>query len=336
MSKLRIGVIGCGAIAQNVHLKGYHSTPEAEIVALCDIDATRLNEVADKYGVKQRFTDYQELIAKADVDAISVCTPNKFHAEMSIAALNAGKHVLCEKPMATSVEDAKAMVAAAQKSGKTLMVAYSHRFQIANQKAAEMVHAGAIGKPITIRVRFAHNGPYLSWGAKTDWFYRPELAHGGALLDMGIHALDICRFYFGEIKALYATMGTLNKDIQNEDTAILALEFANGALGSIETGWSCVGGPNGIDVFGSKGSIIVDYKTPAKVFLTEPVEGIAAGWTDMKEWAGGGWSIQMPHFVHAVLEGKQPLATGADGLCGVIAATAAYESARTGNKVALS
>ena len=141
MAKIKVGVIGCGAIAQRRHITEYADNSQVEIVAVCDINEERVNEVAEQYNAKA-YTNYEELLNDADIDAISVCLPNYLHAEVSIAALNKGKHVLCEKPMATSKEEAEAMIQAAEASGKKLMIGHNQRFVPSHEKAREIIASG--------------------------------------------------------------------------------------------------------------------------------------------------------------------------------------------------
>ncbi len=236
--KIGIGVIGCGAIAVEAHLPNYAADGRARLVAVADVDRARAEEAAARFGVPHIYEDYRELLARGDIEAVSICTPNDVHAEQAIAAAQAGKHILCEKPMAISLEQAEAMIAAASAAGVQLMVGFTHRFYSFNERAAALIAEGAIGKPYTVRVRFAHRGPYESWSARSDWFFDRRRAGGGAVLDMGIHALDLTRFLLGEeIESIWASIATLAHPIEAEDAAVLCLQLTGGALGYIETGW---------------------------------------------------------------------------------------------------
>lgn len=170
MSKLKIGVIGCGSIAKYRHLPEYAANANVEIVAVCDIVPERAETTAAQYRAKA-FTDYQEVLKLKEVDAVSVCLPNYLHAPVSIAALNSGKHVLCEKPMATSREEAEAMIQAAKANGKKLMIAHNQRFVASHQKAKEIIESGKLGKIYSFKTTFGHSGPE-GWSAdgKDSWF----------------------------------------------------------------------------------------------------------------------------------------------------------------------
>ncbi len=332
--KIKIGVIGAGAIAEHAHLAGYNLIPDlCEITAICDINKERAEEMAKKFNIPEVYTDYKEMLAKADIDAVSICTPNALHAPMTIDACNAGKHVLCEKPMAVTVEECEEMIKAAEANNVQLMVGFTHRFYNYNQKAKELLDSGVIGKPFMARVRFAHEGPYISWPAKSDWFFNKEMAGGGALLDMGVHALDILRFMIGEIKDISANVKTLVRDIEVEDNAVCAVTFENGAMGYLEVGSSSKAGRLGIEIYGDDGSMVIDYETPIRVFIDKKKDIGGPGWVDLTEYKGGGWDTEMKAFVEALIEGKPVPVDGHDGLVGVKLATAAYKSNAEGVRV---
>lgn len=330
MTKLRIGIIGCGAIAEGVHVPGYTNCPECEIVALADIHEGRLNNLGKKTGATTLYTDYKEMLAKERLDAVSVCTPNYLHAEQTIEAAKRGINVLCEKPMATSLEEADAMLRAVEGNNVTLMVGFTHRFMNFNIKTKELLESGAIGTPFMIRARFAHDGPYKSWNAKSDWFFDPIRAKGGALLDMGIHAIDMCRHFMGEITEVSGQTGTLVKDIKVEDSALALLRFASGVHGYIEVGWSSKDGALGFEIYGSQGTIIVDYSTPLKIWTEDNPT-----WQVIDNVAGGGWDTEIKHFVDCLISGKQPNTSGEDGRVALEVALAVYQANETGISIKL-
>ena len=330
-AKIGIGVIGCGAIAREAHLPNYASHPGATLVAVADIDEGRAQEAAGKFNVPNVYTDYRQLLERSDIQAVSVCTPNALHAEQTMAAARAGKHVLCEKPMAVTIGQAEDMIAAVEEAGVQLMVGFTHRFYPFNQKARELIADGVIGRPYTVRVRFAHRGPYTSWSAMSDWFFDLKQAGGGAVLDMGIHALDIARFVLGaEIRTVSANLATLAQDIQAEDTAIISLEFSNGTLGYIETGWHSWPGPLGLEIYGSKGTIVVDYSTPLRLWTPE------GDWQEHTDFPpGGGWPAEVKYFVDALLRGEEVVPDGIEGLASLRAALAVYQSHSSGVRIGI-
>lgn len=311
-SKLRVGVIGCGGIAQEAHLPGYAALADkVEIAAVCDVDVARAREVAERFGVKQVYGSHLELLADPTIKAVSVCTPNYLHATQAIDAMKAGKAVLGEKPMATTREDAQAMLDVAEETGAILMIGFTHRFFRANRYMRKLIQSGAIGEVVSMRVRMAHHGPYDSWVAKSDWFFRHEMAGGGAVLDMGIHALDIMRFLNGEITEIKGMTATKVQKIKDEDMATVLARFENGALGYIETGWhSRPGGFNGIEVYGTEGTIIHNYALGLEWFNANGEKQAVPA----SELAGdNGHRFEVRHFVECVLSGAKPEVDGVDG-----------------------
>lgn len=338
--KLRAGVIGCGSIAQALHIPGYVKHPGVVMAAACDPADVRHAEV-QKLGVQRTYKDYREMLAAEELDVVSVCSPNRFHAEHAVAALNAGANVLLEKPAALSMKEIARIKAAVDKSGRVLIVGYSHRFHRGNMKAKKLIDQGAIGQPYMVRVRFAHMGPLPGW-AKNDWFYRPDLAGGGALLDMGIHAIDQALWMGGPVASVQATAATLRKDIPLDDCAVLLLEFArNKALGYIEVGWTSPTGFCGVEVMGDEGSILIDYSNGMTLTtgkLTPNLKARIQRKTKLIDPAPttGGWPIEVAEAIKHMRAGSDR-GQGIDaGGAALQVALAAYESSRSGRRIKLS
>ncbi|MDB4894376.1 MAG: oxidoreductase domain protein [Firmicutes bacterium] len=309
--KVRLGLIGCGAIAQEAHLPGFAVCQDVEVVAVCDTDQGRAQEAAERFRVPSVYTNHLELLADKSIHAVDICTPNYLHAPQTIDALRAGKHVLVEKPMATTREDAEAMLTVAGQTGLVLMVGFTHRFNRANRYLKKLVASGVIGEPVSMRVRMAHHGPYDSWSARSDWFFRHEMAGGGAVLDMGIHALDIMRFIVGEITEVKGMTAGKVHNIKDEDLAVVLTRFANGALGSIETGWhSHPGGFGGIEVYCTEGTAVNDFASGLKVW---DLRGEMRIVRDDELEGDGGHAFEVRHFVECVKNGTAPEVDGTDG-----------------------
>lgn len=184
MSRLRMGIIGVGGIARDRHIPAYLQLGEkVEVTAVQDVNEDRAAEIAKLYDIPHVFSDYNELFKV--VDAVTICTPNKFHAEISIAALEAGVHVLCEKPMAMNAEECRAMIAASKKSGKLLSIAYHYRFTELGQMAKQAMRD--VGTPLVTRVQALRRRKVPGWGV----FTNKELQGGGSLIDFGCHFLDL-------------------------------------------------------------------------------------------------------------------------------------------------
>lgn len=251
MANVKYGVIACGAIAQRRHLPEGHANPNSSIVAVFDPNESRLHEVAEKYGA-QAFSDYRKMLKEADLDAVVVCGPNKYHAKQTIDALKSGRHVLCEKPMATTRADAKKMIAAAKSAKKYLMIGHNQRLVPLHIKAKELLHTGKLGKVLTFRTCFAHPGPD-GWsldGAKS-WFFDPVEAVLGATGDLGVHKADLMRWLledeFTEVGGVVTTLHKRRsgKLIDLDDNAYLTLKTKKGAVGTLIASWTNYGRAEG-------------------------------------------------------------------------------------------
>lgn len=208
MEKLRVGIIGTGGIAVGAHLPGYQKLGDrVEVVALCDINEEKLARASERFGVEKTFTDYNDLLA-LDLDLVSVCTPNYLHNPVAIAALEAGKHVLCEKPLALNAQQAQEMVDAAEKAGKHLMIGVNNRYRQESQKLKKMIERGDLGEIYAARTGWVRRRGVPFWG---DWFMEKEKAGGGPLIDIGVHMLDLTRWLMGNPKPISVSGSTYHK-----------------------------------------------------------------------------------------------------------------------------
>lgn len=206
MKQLNVGIIGVGGIAQNRHLPALMELGEkVSLTAVSDVNKIRVEEVAATYQIPHTFTDYNDLFA--EVEAVIICTPNKFHAEIAIAALTAGVHVLCEKPMAMTVKECEAMLEASSKSGKLLSIAYHYRYTDAAQVAKRSVNEGEIGDPLVTRVQALRRRKVPGWGV----FTNKELQGGGSLIDYGCHLIDLSLWLLGDPKPVEVMGTTYNR-----------------------------------------------------------------------------------------------------------------------------
>ncbi|MBN2711249.1 MAG: Gfo/Idh/MocA family oxidoreductase, partial [Planctomycetes bacterium] len=200
--KLKIGIIGCGGIAHGPHAKGWEELGEtAEVVAVCDVREEAAQSLANKTGAKKALTDFNELVSLDEIDAVDICTPNKFHTPAAIAALNAGKHVLCEKPLAVSTDEVKQLGELADKKGLLLMTAQHMRYMPMSLSLKRFVDDGAIGNPYHSRVHaIRRNLLPISPG-----FIDSSLSGGGPCMDIGVHCLDACMWLMGFPKPVKVT-----------------------------------------------------------------------------------------------------------------------------------
>ncbi len=330
---LRVGVIGCGAIAQRRHLPEYQARNDVEIVAVCDFSEERAQLVKEKFGAKYAITKTEELLALNEIDAVSICTPNQFHASVSIQAMKAGKHVLCEKPMATMIEEAREMVKTAEENRVFLMVGHNQRFMPVHIRAKQILQQGALGKVLTFSTTFGHSGPE-NWsvdGAKS-WFFNKDQAFVGAMGDLGIHKADLIAWLIddpiAEVTALY---GTLHKEIPIDDNAIFLLKSKGGSIGTLTASWTYY--PNEVN------STVLHCEKGTMKIGTDPQYGIVVEYADGKiehietekmqsnEEGGQTNSGVIDHFVEGILSGKGHEINGMEGLRALEVILAGMEAA---------
>ena len=342
---LRIGIIGCGKIAQVRHIPEYAANSNCELAGFYDLALSRAEEMAQKYGGKA-YTSAEELLADPSIDAVSVCVANFAHCEMTVKALESGKHVLCEKPMAISQEECLQMVAAAEKSGKRLLIGQNQRLTKAHQMAKQMIQDGVLGKVITFRTTFGHGGPE-TWGivpGKDTWFFDKKRAVMGAMADLGIHKTDLIRYLLGEdVVRTTAHLCTLDKRgvddelISVDDNAICIYEMEGGTVGTMTVSWTYYGAEdNSTILYGQKGILrIYDDPNHTMVLITADGEtkyyDVETIQTNDNQTASG----VIDEFVDAVLENRASVLDAAGVLNSMQAVFASIESGNQGHPVDL-
>ena len=266
----RIGLIGCGKIAQVRHIPELAAHPLAEIAGYYNPTESRARQMAGLYGGKV-YDSIDEMLSDPSVDAVVVSLANSAHADVSIRALLAGKEVLCEKPMATTIEECESMVDAAGRSGQLLMIAQNQRLAPAHRKARELILHGAVGKVLTFRTTFGHAGPE-SWSVnpgKGTWFFSKEKAAMGVMADLGVHKADIISYLLGtRITGVGALLSTLDKTgpdgrpIEVEDNSLCLFRMEDGVIGTMTASWTYYGAEDNSTVIYGTGGILRVYDVP--------------------------------------------------------------------------
>ncbi|WP_226581330.1 Gfo/Idh/MocA family protein [Halobacillus litoralis] len=320
MTKLKIAVIGCGSIAQHRHLLEYEANTNVEIAAVCDIVEERARKIGQLYGATL-YTDYKELLENEDIDAVSVCLPNYLHAPVSIDALNAGCHVLCEKPMATSKEEAEDMIQTAEQNGKKLMIAHNQRFVPSHVKAKELIESGAIGKVYSFRTAFGHGGPE-GWSAEGEdsWFFKKDQAFIGAMGDLGVHKADLLRYILNEefVDVAGFVENNAKEDITVDDNAVCILRSQSGIVGTMAASWAYnPNEDNSTVIYGEKGMLRLEddpeYSLVAQ-YTNGDVVNYQLGKIQSNDDGGQSDSKVIDHFVDSILNDTEPLITGEEGM----------------------
>ncbi|MFC4023916.1 Gfo/Idh/MocA family protein [Oceanobacillus longus] len=319
MSKIRVAVIGCGSIAKHRHLLEYDNNSEVEIVAVCDIVESRAKEAAEMYHANA-YTSYEILLKTEDLDAVSVCLPNYLHAPVTIAALNAGCHVLCEKPMATSKEEAENMIKAAESNNKKLMIGHNQRFVSSHQRARMLIEQGEVGKIYSFRTAFGHGGPE-GWSADggDSWFFKKDQAFIGAMGDLGVHKADLLRYVLNEevveVGAFVETSAKENADV--DDNAVFILKTESGVIGTLAASWAYTAKEdNSTIIYGENATLRLedhpDYSLVVQYKNGEVVK-YELGGIQSNEEGGQSTTHVIDHFVESILQDKEPLINGEEG-----------------------
>ncbi len=337
MAPPRIGIIGTGVIAET-HRIGYKAAG-APVVALCDVDAVTLAARQQSWNVAGGYTDFRELLADPQIDAVSICTPNSTHYQLTLAAAEAGKHVLCEKPVSMKLDEAQEMIDACAAAGVVFQVGHHMRSWAAASLAKAMIERGDIGAVTYARFRQAHD-----WGGAAKArgvFGSLAMSGGGTLLDNGCHLFDLARSLCGDVSDVFSRCATRKFDVEVEDTAISSLGYVSGAIGQVEVAWTATGWQEAFWVFGTEGSIEVDNRGAGANVLTHRYRSSGAGvWaeTDVARHELVGPVAHTRHianFLAAIAGERDVVCSGADGLAAVRLVLASYESAAAGVPIRL-
>ena len=338
---VKYGVIGVGAIAQRRHIPECCANPNSELVALADPVAGRAESVCKNFGGKSKcYTDYKEMLKDPNVDAVVVAGPNSLHASQSIEALEAGKHALVEKPMATTREDAKAMIKAADKAGKFLMIGLNQRLMPPHVKAKKILQSGELGKVLAFRTAFQHPGPEgWSVDAGKSWFFKKGQAFMGVTGDLGVHKADLLRWLLGEefaeVGGFISTLDKRDPDgklIDLDDNAFLKLKTDKGVLGSMILSWTNYGPEENYTIlFCEKGvlsigtdptyGVVVDYRNGEK-----ELHKVGEISTNTKQVPSG----IIDSFTDAIMANKKPEIDGWEGYRSLDVILTAMDAAKAG------
>ncbi len=338
--KVRAGIIGCGKIAQT-HAKALQLLEEADFVAVCDADVTRAQALADTYGVPNVYSDMHEMLHSGAIDVVMVCVPHPIHEKVVVAAAEAGVHMLCEKPVAITLEEADRMIAASDKAGVKFGVIFQRRFWPAAQRMRAAIDNGQLGKTTLgeVSVRIWRSESYF---ASDPWRGTWATEGGGVLMNQAVHAIDQFLWFMGDPVEVVGRFATLRHGayIDVEDTAVATVVFENGGLGVIQASSTFE------TAFGFRVAVHGDSGAAVSVWeRNEGEQGVNDIWTIpdevhmREEWESedtghsgfpGFHALQIQDFLQAVRDDRAPAVTGRDALKSLEVILAIYESSRTG------
>jgi predicted dehydrogenase len=345
MKTLRVGVIGLGM--GSGHVKNFQSHPNAEVVAVADVDKVKLEEKGTELGIEKRYSDPLKMIKEEKLDIVTVAVPNKFHKPLTIAALEAGSHVLCEKPMAMNTKEAEQMLAVAKKCKKRLMINFSYRFTPQSFAMKKEVESGILGNIYYARTLWLRRRGMPGFGG---WFGQKKLSGGGPIVDLGIHRLDLALWLMDYPKPVWVLANTFNhiaapkakesgKAFDVEDMGVASIRFDNGAMLSLEASWAGNTKKNEemeTRLFGSEGgmrqfNIGEGYEFDAEIY----VERNGRQYDMRLHPPVPEAKSSMHHLVNCILENKPNIATAEEGITVMNILDAIYKSASSGKPVKL-
>jgi predicted dehydrogenase len=331
VKKLRVGVVGCGLIGKRRATEAARS-PLSQTVAVADSVPEAANELADALRCTS-LTDWRRLISDPSLDVVIVATPNGFLAEIAMAALDAGKHVLIEKPMGRNLNEAQTIAAAGLRSGRRIKIGFNHRYHPAIARAHTEFAAGAVGRLISLRVRYGHGGRP---GYEHEWRGDPSLSGGGELTDQGVHALDLIHWFAGGPRRVAALTQTAVWPIAPlEDNGYALLQFDGGAVASLHTSWTQWKNLFSLEIFGERGTLAVEglggsYGPETFSLHQRAMQG---GVPDVRmetfEGPDESWRLEWEEFASAIQTGAAYNGGPSDGIAVMKMLESLYESART-------
>ena len=336
--KLKFAIIGCGRIALK-HAEAILALPEAELVAVCDIIPEKAQAFAEKYGGTS-YNDYADMLQKADIDVVTVATPSDLHAPIGIAAAQAGKHVMVEKPMAMTLQSADEMIAACHEAGVRLAVIHQNRFNTSVQRMRQALVEGRFGK-------LTHGQATIRWNRNDNYYAQApwrgtKLQDGGVLMNQSIHNIDLLQWTFGPVESVFGYTTTRLRKIEMEDVAGAVLKFRNGAIGLIEAASTIYPGniEETLNVFGETGSVIIGGIAVNRIETWEfpDSEGEKAGIfasqeSDPPTVYGFGHREIIQDMIRAVKENRAPAIPGEEGRKALEIILAIYKCQETGRPV---
>lgn len=332
------GLIGCGAIAR-LHAKAIAGIEKAELIGVYDYSYAYAEKFAKEFGCKA-YESLESLLANPDIDIVNICTPSGLHAEQTILAAKAKKHVIVEKPMAITKEQLDSAISAIRENGIKAEVITQLRFTPAIRKLKQAIDEGRLGKILLadFNMKYYRSPEYYKQGG---WRGTWKMDGGGALMNQGVHGIDLVQYLVGGVKSVYAQCRTLDREIEVEDTANILVEYTNGAMGVIQsTTVATPGRPRQITVCGSKGSVVVkedviEHWDIAGEEDGEEMQSDFHSGVDPMAFTEYYHKMQFIDLINAIDENRKPMVDENDGRKPVDIILAAYESSRTGKKIEL-
>lgn len=343
---MNFGIIGCGGIADRRTIPGMIESPDVTITAVQDISENTARSVAGKYGVKHFYTSVDDLLNQDDVEAVYIGTPVWAHEEQIRKTADSGRHILCEKPLALSVEQTEGVIEHCREKNVMLQVGFMMRYHGYHIKAKQMIDAGELGKPVMGR------GQLTCWYPPMEnaWRQDPARGGGGALMDMAIHTVDILRYLFGDVDSVSSFNGNETHGYAVEDSGVILLKFKSGAYGVCDSFFNIPdeAARGVLEIYGTKGSLMAEgtISQIAGGSMVAYVQGEDRGYDARQERSGiqpanveaglkNMYLAEVEDFIDAIRNRRQPMNSGQEALKNFLIIQAAYESQRSGRAVSV-
>ncbi len=330
-NRVRFAIIGCGVIAE-VHAEGIAKVDEAELVAVCDANPEKGRAFADKYGATF-YERLEDLLATPEVEVVNVCTPSGLHAEQAVMAARAGKHVICEKPMAIRLEDARLIIEECRKAGVKLATVFPRRMAPSARFLKSFLDGGGLGR-LTLCDAFVKIYRSQQYYDSAGWRGTWAMDGGGAMMNQGIHTVDLLQWLVGPVESVYGRASALQRKIEVEDTALVLLQYRGGAMGVLNM-TTTVYPDQGqrLEIHGEKGTVI--YREDSIELLEVQGEKVELPTFESFNVLPDGHRIQIRDMALAVREDRDPIVTGEEGIHSLAIILGTYESSRQRAEVKL-
>lgn len=344
--KLGFAILSVAIDAPDIHanawVKAIQKNPNIELRGVWDHRINRGRKIAKRYNT-DFIADLNSILNDPDIHIVGICSENNRHAELTIKSALAGKHILCEKPIALNLDDANQVVEVIKKTGVKYMQCFPKRFCVIHRKTRELVQSGKLGKIFSVRMRHGHHLGFVDEYIN-DWYSDPKQSGGGVIVDQAIHVIDFLRWVFGEPKSVFAEKSTVLESLSVEDNVVALLRFSNNVIATIESSWTHRAELSTIEIFSDKGILIQHYGDLASIHdIPKKAPKSLLVWTNEEGWREydlpiyhkKSHEILAKEFFNMVIKDEEPLITAYDGKRALEIMLALQKSADTGIRISI-
>lgn len=327
MNKLKIGLVGCGLIGRHQYVPGIKNSKNAELIGVTASSLQNAEKFASEMQIPKTYSNFHHMIADPEIEAVIIATPNHLHYQQVLDAASAGKHILCEKPMALNLSQAKEMVENCKKNSVTFMIAQHLRYKEVNQKVKDILESSQLGKVSTASIQWSFGDGSLQAGT---WQSKKELAGGGQIINVNSHCLDLLVYLFGKADKVSAFTSTDNH-CEVEDVSVITIEFANGVLATARGSYREAATLNDLEICGNQQSLLI--KGACSVSNRGSIIELSTNKETLFNLENSPYTIEVDHFCESVQSKAESVSSGENNLETMWIIMAAYESAVIGKHI---